>query len=218
MSNLIHLFPQSLQQDDFVVALIEAFEIQVRELYDEFLFFAEKLAKYEFEGLPEELIDYLAYEKHVDFYEDLTFEEKCNVVRNAIEMHRKNGTKYALNRIFDILNLRGVINEWFEYNGDPYYFRVEILEVSQCGLNQETIELLERLVKTYKNNRSWIEVINIYLTSIAKTKFATTIGSGEEITVYPWMQTKIQTSAKIQNASGMQMIETLAVYPQEGEI
>ncbi|MBB5148666.1 MULTISPECIES: phage tail protein I [Ureibacillus] len=217
MSNLIHLFPQSLQQDDFVVALIEAFEIQVRELYDEFLFFAEKLAKYEFEGLPEELIDYLAYEKHVDFYEDLTFEEKCNVVRNAIEMHRKNGTKYALNRIFDMLNLRGVINEWFEYNGDPYYFRVEILEVSQRGLNQETIELLERLVKTYKNNRSWIEVIKIYLTTHVKENFALTMSSGEELTVYPWMISEIETAAKFKSASGMQTIESLEVYPK-GEI
>lgn len=214
MSNLIYLFPQSLQQDDFVAALIETFEIQIRELYDEFLMFVEKLTKYEFEDLPEELIDYLAFEKHVDFYENLTFQEKCNVVRNSLEMHRKNGTKYALNRIFNLLNLRGKITEWFEYQGNPFHFKVEILEVSNKGLNQETIQLLERLVKIYKNNRSWIEVINIYLTSRAKENFAMTMSSGEQLTVYPWMVSKIRTSAKLKSATGMQMIESLQVFPK----
>ncbi|MEF7497302.1 phage tail protein I, partial [Lysinibacillus sphaericus] len=193
MTDLTKLLPYSLQNDPFTVALTEAFEIQNTQLYDEFRAISNLYLLKDAPGL---LVDFLAFEKHVDFYEGLTLEEKKNVVRNALHVHRKKGTKFALLRVFELLNLQGRIEEWFEYGGNPYYFKARI-DVSDKGVDDTTIRLLERLIKTYKNNRSWLEVLDIILTSKQnKIYIGTATLTGEEIVVYPYTVTNLSTNAK----------------------
>ncbi|MFI2133030.1 phage tail protein I [Lysinibacillus fusiformis] len=214
MTDLTKLLPYSLQNDPFTVALTEAFEIQNTQLYDEFRAISNL---YLLKDAPSLLVDFLAFEKHVDFYERLTLEEKKNVVRNALHVHRKKGTKFALLRVFELLNLQGHIEEWFEYGGDPYYFKARI-DVSDKGVDDNTIRLLERLIKTYKNNRSWLEVLDIILTSKQnKVHIGTATLTGEEIVVYPYTVTNLSTNAKINvAAANTANVERLTLYPKGG--
>ncbi|QTB12564.1 phage tail protein I [Lysinibacillus sphaericus] len=214
MTDLTKLLPYSLQKDPFTVALTEAFEIQNTQLYDEFRAISNLYLLKDAPGL---LVDFLAFEKHVDFYEGLTLEEKKNVVRNALHVHRKKGTKFALLRVFELLNLQGRIEEWFEYGGNPYYFKARI-DVSDKGVDDTTIRLLERLIKTYKNNRSWLEVLDIILTSKQnKIYIGTATLTGEEIVVYPYTVTNLSTNAKINvAAANTANVERLTLYPKGG--
>ncbi len=214
MTDLTKLLPYSLQNDLFTVALTEAFEIQITQLYDEFRAISNL---YLLKDAPSLLVDFLAFEKHVDFYEGLTLEEKKNVVRNALHVHRKKGTKFALLRVFELLNLQGRIEEWFEYGGNPYYFKARI-DVSDKGVDDTTIRLLERLIKTYKNNRSWLEVLDIILTSKRnKVYIGTATLTGEEIVVYPYTVTNLSTNAKINvAAANTANVERLTLYPKGG--
>ncbi|WP_197224482.1 phage tail protein I [Lysinibacillus sphaericus] len=214
MTDLTKLLPYSLQNDPFTVALTEAFEIQITQLYEEFRAISNL---YLLKDAPSLLVDFLAFEKHVDFYEGLTLEEKKNVVRNALHVHRKKGTKFALLRVFELLNLQGRIEEWFEYEGDPYYFKARI-DVSDKGVDDTTIRLLERLIKTYKNNRSWLEVLDIILTSKQnKVHIGTATLTGEEIVVYPYTVTNLSTNAKINvAAANTANVERLTLYPKGG--
>ncbi|WP_336634893.1 phage tail protein I [Lysinibacillus fusiformis] len=214
MTDLTKLLPYSLQNDPFTVALTEAFEIQITQLYEEFRAISNL---YLLKDAPSLLVDFLAFEKHVDFYEGLTLEEKKNVVRNALHVHRKKGTKFALLRVFELLNLQGHIEEWFEYGGDPYYFKARI-DVSDKGVDDTTIRLLERLIKTYKNNRSWLEVLDIILTSKQnKVYIGTATLTGEEIVVYPYTVTNLSTNAKINvAAANTANVERLTLYPNGG--
>ncbi|ACA41226.1 phage tail protein I [Lysinibacillus sphaericus] len=214
MTDLTKLLPYSLQNDPFTVALTEAFEIQITQLYDEFRAISNL---YLLKDAPSLLVDFLAFEKHVDFYEGLTLEEKKNVVRNALHVHRKKGTKFALLRVFELLNLDGKIEEWYEYDGDPYYFKASI-DVSDRGVDNATIQLLERLIKTYKNNRSWLEVLDINLTSRQNNIY---VGSAtltaEEIVVYPYIATDLSSNSKIKIAAANTVSsENLTVYPRGG--
>lgn len=214
MTDLTKLLPYSLQNDPFTVALTEAFEIQITQLYDEFRAISNL---YLLKDAPSLLVDFLAFEKHVDFYEGLTLEEKKNVVRNALHVHRKKGTKFALLRVFELLNLQGHIEEWFEYEGDPYYFKARI-DVSDKGVDDTTVRLLERLIKTYKNNRSWLEVLDIILTSKQnKVHIGTATLTGEEIVVYPYTVTNLSTNAKVRVAvANTANVEKLTLYPKGG--
>ncbi len=214
MTDLTKLLPYSLQNDPFTVALTEAFEIQITQLYDEFRAISNL---YLLKDAPSLLVDFLAFEKHVDFYEGLSLEEKKNVVRNALHVHRKKGTKFALLRVFELLNLDGKIKEWYEYDGDPYYFKASI-DVSDRGVDDATIQLLERLIKTYKNNRSWLEVLDINLTSRQNNIY---VGSAtltaEEIVVYPYIATELSSNSKIKIAAANTVSsENLTVYPRGG--
>lgn len=211
MTNLVELLPYSLKQDDFFLAYTTAFEQQLKELYEEFYITCALLVH--LNNAPADLVDFLAFEKHVDFYENLTLEEKRRFVANSIPLHRVKGTPAAIERVFKLLNIDGRLKEWFEYDGDPYHFRLS-LDVSERGITDELFNTFERLIRIYKNARSHIEIINVYLSSYSNLTFGATNLSGEAITVYPWSTTTIQTSGKYYNAiSSSTDRDVTTIYP-----
>lgn len=212
---LVDLLPQSLKGDPFVVALAEAVEKELKEAYRE----AEKLANlHDIDNLPEPVLDYLLCQLHVTFDEGAglaaTIEEKRRLVKHAYALHRMKGTKRALEMVLDLLDMRGRIVEWFEYGGEPYHFRIELLEITNKGLSDESLSLLDKLIEAYKNKRSWLEVINIYLTGKGKMHLASAMQGGEEITVYPWQQSSIETKGYARFGSSSVTVETMTVYPR----
>lgn len=215
MTKIIDLLPHNLRKDTFIVALAEAFEIEMKKLYDEFLLYAN-LSK--LENLPEVMVDFLAFEKHTDFYEDLTLDEKRNVVRKSMEIHRKKGTKYALQRVFELLNLRAEITEWFEYGGETYHFKIDILEVSEKGITDNLVGLLDRLIKTYKNNRSWLESLTVFLTSRGKFYTAAIGLYGEEIVIFPYSVKSIEVKGNYNSGMAQAELDSTIIYPRGGSI
>ncbi|MCM3141293.1 phage tail protein I [Brevibacillus sp. MER 51] len=167
------------------------------------------------DSLHEQWLDELLWQFHVEGVEFAdTLEEKRALIRNSIEIHRTKGTRYALERVLEILNMRGIISEWWEHGGDPFTFRIDILEVRN-GLTEERIRLLDRLVQEYKNTRSWLESIRIYLTTHGSIYFAAAMTTGETITVYPWTVEALSANGSIHVGSGMQSTETITVYPAQ---
>lgn len=134
----------------------------------------------------ERLLKILAQSFHVmgdegwDFANTLT--EKRNLVKNAILIHRYKGTKAALKRVLNVLNVTGSITEWFEYNGRPMYFRV-LLEVFDKPLSIDTELKLIRLINEFKNVRSKLETIEIYLTQKANMYTYCHVTSGLTISI-----------------------------------
>jgi len=116
--------------------------------------------------LSEEVLDILAYQFHIEGYDlATTIEEKRNFIKKAIEMHRYKGTKWAIERVLEILDLNGNIKEWYEYGGRPYYFKVEVDINKTLGnkivLSAETQQKLLNLISDYKNERSWLDKLKI---------------------------------------------------------
>ena len=95
-------------------------------------------------------------------------------------MHRYKGTKFAIEEIFKTLNIVGNVEEWFNYGGQPYYFKV-ILQIFNRSINEETENKLIALINEYKNERSWLEEIQFHLSS--KTKMHTYSALVEEETI-----------------------------------
>ena len=107
--------------------------------------------------LPENLVDLLAWQLHVDFYEPLglDLDRKRALVKNSLIWHRYKGTKYALESMIRILFFDNFkIEEWFEYGGEPYFFRVTSQDlISNRGQYKDLIRAIYEL----KNTRSWLE-------------------------------------------------------------
>lgn len=106
--------------------------------------------------------------------------EKRNLIKNAIELHRYKGTKYALRKVLEILNLNGNIKEWFEYQGNPYRFMVSV-DLKNRGFDFVTEKQLLDLIEETKNVRSVMEKLEVNLTNSANQKIATAIITSEEI-------------------------------------
>jgi phage tail P2-like protein len=85
--------------------------------------------------LEEPMLSNLAYQLHLDGYEGWgmaqTLEQKRRLVRNAIILHFHKGTRYSLERIFELLDMRGDVVEWWESDEPiedfpPYTFDIDV--------------------------------------------------------------------------------------------
>lgn len=107
--------------------------------------------------LPEEIIDHLLWENHIGPAEGLklarTKEEKINLLESSIELHRAKGTPYAIEKSLEVVGLKGKVEEWFEYEGNPYHFWVEL----ELGQKFNDLSLITEMIEEYKNKRSWFD-------------------------------------------------------------
>lgn len=150
------LLPYSLSQDPVLVAMFEALVIQLKEAYDEadLLYDLVNIDK-----LPEPLLDVIAYEKHVDFYDNqLTIHQKRELIKSSISWHRKKGTRWAVERVVSIVYPNANVYEWFEYDGHKYRFKIE---VDEPFIASKDMKRLRELIEATKNKRSWLEYIAI---------------------------------------------------------
>ena len=108
--------------------------------------------------LSEEVIDLLAWQWSVDFYDELkSLAEKRNAVKQSIAMHRIKGTRRAVELALHMVYTSGEVSEWFEYGGQPYYFRVRFIEPE--NIRMEDVDRAIRITNAVKNTRSWLESI-----------------------------------------------------------
>lgn len=110
--------------------------------------------------LQEEVLDLLAWQFHIEGYELVgSLEEKRAMIKNAIEIHRHKGTKWAIKKVLEILHMDGEIQEWFDYNGEAYKFKVLVKSIIQ---DEDTYKKLAELINEYKNVRSLLDVIGFH--------------------------------------------------------
>lgn len=138
------------------------------------------------DNVPSDALPHLAQQYHITgnegWIQALSEEEKRALIKSSIKMHRYKGTKYALEEILSTLNITGSVEEWFEYGGEPYYFKI-ILQIFNRSINEETEEKLIDLINEYKNERSWLEEIEFQLTSSSNMYAYSAIITNETITV-----------------------------------
>jgi len=118
--------------------------------------------------LPEELCDILAYDFKVDWWEyDAPLSEKRETLKRAWYVHRHKGTKSAVERAVGAKFPGTYVEEWFEYDGDPYYFRLTI-PLHRRKTNNNENKQIRRLIDYFKNLRSVLESI-IFVTDMEQT-------------------------------------------------
>jgi phage tail P2-like protein len=138
------------------------------------------------DNLPSDALPHLAEQYHVTgnegWLQAVTETEKRNLIKKAIEIHRTRGTKHSLIKVLETLNVDGDITEWFEYDGDPYHFKVR-LNVFNRPINESTENKLISLINDYKNVRSHLEGIEVVLASKLKQQIASCVVIGEIVTI-----------------------------------
>ena len=171
------LLPSSLKNDPFVVALGEAVEIELKEAYRE----AEKLSNLnDIDNLPEDLLDYLAYQKHVDFYDtSYPIEVKRKLVKESTHFHRIKGTPAAVEQLANTVFGDGQVKEWFDYDGQPYRF---IVETSNQSATNERAQEFIKAINTVKNARSHLEKVVLLSTEQMNLYWAGVVHIGSKET------------------------------------
>ena len=107
--------------------------------------------------LSSELVDTLAVQLHCDFYDyTLSLEKRREIVKQSIAWHRIKGTRGAVEQAVSAVFGDVKIEEWYEYGGRPYTFRVTV-EGEGAFDENHGIDLLMKVIEATKNKRSWLE-------------------------------------------------------------
>lgn len=165
--NFIDLLPASLKENKDIIkfsSIIDNYLSNIDNIIDKLTIYA----RLNDNTLEEHYVDALAKTFHLLANESYRFagttEQKRELVRNALILHRTKGTKYAVERVCNILDLKEArLTEWFEDDGEPYTFKINANAFD--GLNQETIRLLYAMVDEFKNVRSHVAVFEFNMTS-----------------------------------------------------
>ena len=138
------------------------------------------------DNVPSDALPHLAEQYHITGNEGwlqvLNDNEKRNLIKSSILMHRYKGTKFALKEVFKTLDITGEILEWFDYGGEPYYFKVR-LYVSNRSISEETELKLRALINEYKNERSWLQDLEVYLNASSDITFCSYYVLEETLTI-----------------------------------
>lgn len=211
---LLDLLPSSIKQDPTIIAISKSLEKYMKENIElrKRLNFMNKIDEIEDGGL----LDALAYQFHVDFYEHtLSLEKKRKLIKSSMANHKTKGTRSALEKVLKIVFGDPKLEEWFEYGGEPFFFRVNI-NVTEEGISENSLLRAEQLINAYKNTRSWLETINVYLTNQSNIYIGMATVSGEEITVYPYSPRNIESKGNIYVGLGSNTgVENMTVYPRK---
>jgi phage tail P2-like protein len=178
-NSIVDLLPPSLKVDPFIVALGEAVEKELKDAYRE----AESLSNLnDVDKLPEHLLDYLAHQKHVDFYENsLPIEQKRELIKRSQFIHRKKGTPAAVEDLITTLFGEGKVVEWYEYGGDPYHFKVV---TNNRSVTQEKAEEFIKALNTVKRLNSILDIVELSTSDEMQLYFAGVVHTGEKLVLW----------------------------------
>jgi len=201
---LKEIAPPNLLRDPIIKALLESTDPELQKVKEQIINVIIYPRIDEIED--ESLLDLLAWQFHIEGYGlAKTVEEKRNLVKNAIELHRYKGTRYAVEKVLSSLSLNGEVKEWFEYGGEPYRFKVD-LGIQNRKITPELRDKLLQLINEYKNERSWLD--EILLSYLAETFIKFSLGQSEETEALAKCQTDL-----IWNALG-ELSFALSVLPE----
>jgi phage tail P2-like protein len=150
--SILNLMPSNLAKDLGVRMMAEAFDKVLRDTIGKIPDVAiipnlvlDKIVN-------ETLIDLLAWQFHVDFYDpEFTIEVKRNLVLKSLDWHFRKGTPSVVEDIVSTVFSKAIVQEWFEYGGLPYRFRIAIEEQIS---DSEAINEFMHAIRSVKNTRS----------------------------------------------------------------
>ena len=153
---LVATLPAALQKDPSAVALAEAMADLLARRRSEI----EQLRIYPvIDRLDEQLLDILAYDFKVDWWDaDYSLEEKRRTLKDSWRVHKVLGTKAAVETALRAIYPKAQVQEWFEYGGEPYRFKLDIDLTGELSDAARPWRVLER-VNYYKSLRSHLDSI-----------------------------------------------------------
>lgn len=178
--NWLDVIPPALAGDSQVQAISAAVSPQLQEVSNAI---QECIILARLDELAETVIDLLAWQYHVDFYDpDLPVEQKRQLVKTSIDAHRHKGTPYAVELVVKAILQDAIVQEWFEYGGEPYFFRV--IKIN----GQVTADMypkLKKAVDTVKNARSWLEGVSLSRTVASNLYLGMAPSIHRKVDIYP---------------------------------
>ena len=153
-SNITDILPDVLANDAKVKALGYAIQKAMQRLIS----YCQNTSVYSvIDTAPEQVLDMLAVELNTQYYDDSqSIDVKRSLIKNTLIWYMKTGTPASIEEAVAAVFGNGEIEEWFDYGGEPYYFKVR---TSNINSTDEMIYQLTDIINTMRNVRSHLEEV-----------------------------------------------------------
>lgn len=123
-ARLTDALPKTLAEQPWVQALAEA----SRKMRRRVMAYADRTRLFcDIDEASEEALDALAVELQTPLYKnDYPLTVKRQIVKNSMLYYIRSGTRGAIEELLTDIYQGAEVEEWFEYGGEPNYFRVAI--------------------------------------------------------------------------------------------
>lgn len=160
--NILVAFPKALAEDPSFYALAQVVAGLLEKRREEL----GCVALYPQIGeVGEKLADILAHDFKVDWWDnDYSLEEKRRTLQSSWQVHKTLGTKAAVEKAISAVFPHTTVEEWFQYGGEPYHFRLHI-DLNGEHLDKEKQDRVMDRVGFYKNLRSHLDEVGYFSTA-----------------------------------------------------
>lgn len=144
-ARLTDALPKTLAEQPWVQALAEA----SRKMRRRVMAYADRTRLFcDIDEASEEALDALAVELQTPLYKnDYPLTVKRQIVKNSMLYYIRSGTRGAVEELLADIYQGAEVEEWFEYGGEPNYFRVAI------DISRTTVPVAEM---TPAESESWL--------------------------------------------------------------
>ncbi|AQW81282.1 phage tail protein [Campylobacter pinnipediorum] len=122
-----------------------------------------------------------------------SLEETKELLKEQIKTYFNEGTFNAIEKALRGLYADTKISNWYEYDGEPYHFKIE-LDSSKNGVNFDELTKVDEIANTYKNVRSVFDGASIKVGINTNINAASFTSISEDIVIYPAQIKNISTN------------------------
>ena len=178
-SNITDILPSVLSEDPRVQALGYAIQRAMQRLID----YCQNINIYaSIDTVPEKVLDLLAVEFNTQYYDDtMDVEIKRSLIKHTLAWYTQTGTAAAVRELIGSVFGIGEVEEWFDYGGEPYHFRIRTYNVSATD---EMLQLAENLVRSVQNVRSHLEEVIVEIMESMTLYIGCKAIIDEDVTLY----------------------------------
>ena len=152
-SNITDILPEVFTSDPKNIALGYALQGAMRRLL-EYSRTTSVYAAIDVAG--DDVLDMLAAELDTQYYDVLLdVEAKRKLVKNTLIWYGKAGTPAAVEELITSVFGEGRVEEWFDYGGEPFYFKV----YTNATFTEDMISKFDNMLEKVKNTRSKLETV-----------------------------------------------------------
>lgn len=152
------LIPLWMREDETDKSLAESINLVSAEYQTK----ASKLSKWiDLDSMTEEQLDQLAWELNVSWYQyGASINQKREIIKNAKKIHRKLGTKWAMEQVLTVYFDESKVLEWWQYGGTPGHFKIQTYNTATVDEDAERFLAVLDDVKRYSQVLDEIEVLS----------------------------------------------------------
>ncbi len=177
-TKLLDLIPPNLRSDPDIIAASQAVDREFTALVNSI---KNVLTFANVDGATSDVVDNLASELRVAFYDStLDLTTRRELVKNALLYNMIKGTPAVIENLATTLFGDAQVEEWFDYGGQPYHFRV--LTVNSAVTN-ELADQFNDAVNAVKNLRSVLEAVIVIMSGEMNMYFGNVLHTGDNITI-----------------------------------